>query len=239
MSTRTRRAPNPKKHHRLPSVILCRGVPIAHTALVTSVTSTGLRERKKEKTRLALEAAALELFERDGFEATTVEAIAAACDVSPRTFFRYFASKDEVLHAEADARLARLVARLLNRPPDEPPFEALRAAVIETARSSERGREAILKRFRVLDANPHLAGRALANQQRWETALVQALADRIDLEHPATEFDLRLIAGCSLVAMRAVIGVWMEDREGADLVALLEQAFDQLALGFDPERRTP
>jgi len=72
----------------------------------------GLRERKKQQTRIALVDAALALFEAKGFEATTVEEIAAAADVSPRTFFRYFTAKEGVLLAVHDEEFDGLLAAL-------------------------------------------------------------------------------------------------------------------------------
>src|SRR5438876_3205893 len=82
----------------------------------TASETVGLRERKKLKTREALEQAALELFEKQGFDRTTIEEIVEACDVSPRTFFRYFPNKEALLLTDADEKCQLLVAGLLDRP---------------------------------------------------------------------------------------------------------------------------
>jgi AcrR family transcriptional regulator len=207
---------------------------------VTTVTSsTGLRERKKAQTRQAIEAAALGLFEREGFDHTTIEHIAAACDVSPRTFFRYFGSKDDVLHGDNHNRLAYLVSRLRAAPADEPPFQALRRAVLDASTLYVHDREAILVRFRVLDRNPSQAVRGLAIQQLWEQAIVAALHDRAEWAgHPASPFQLRLIAGCALAALRAAVGTWQADGGTRDLSLIVQEAFDRLAAGLDPQPAT-
>src|ERR1700746_1078832 len=90
--------------------------------------ATGLRERKKARTREALQESAMARFATQGFEGTTVEEIAEACEVSPRTFFRYFATKEDVLFVDAAVRRERLLAVIAERPPGEPAFVALCAA---------------------------------------------------------------------------------------------------------------
>jgi AcrR family transcriptional regulator len=89
----------------------------------------GLRERKKQRTRDALARAALELFTTQGYEETTVDEIADAVDVSQRTFFRYFASKEEAAFSVQDLMQSHFLAHLLARPADEGPMEALRNAM--------------------------------------------------------------------------------------------------------------
>lgn len=91
---------------------------------------TGLRERKKRRTRDALLHAALELFTTQGYEETTVDEIVDAVDVSQRTFFRYFASKEETTFAVQEMVESRFLSELRQRPATESPFEAMRNAVL-------------------------------------------------------------------------------------------------------------
>jgi AcrR family transcriptional regulator len=86
---------------------------------------TGLRERKKERTRATITRVALELFARDGFSATTVTDIAEAADVSPRTVSTYFPHKEEIVFGEYHAAIDRLADRLQRRQPGETVVEAL------------------------------------------------------------------------------------------------------------------
>ena len=85
--------------------------------------SVGLRERKKARTREALHDAAMDLFSRQGFDGTTVEEIADACEVSPRTFFRYFPTKEDVLFGDSEQRSTALIETLAAQPLDLAPLD--------------------------------------------------------------------------------------------------------------------
>ena len=121
----------------------------------------GLRERKKRRTRANLVDAALELSERQGYERTTVEQIAYAVDVSPRTFTRYFPTKDSVILSLLDSLTAAVNAELVLQPADMPPFQALLAAnlaVMERARhgGGPMGGQRIVSFLRTLNNSPIL-----------------------------------------------------------------------------------
>src|SRR5215211_1432363 len=88
--------------------------------------TAGLRERKRDRTRRAIADAALDLFDRHGFHATTIPQIASAADVSPRTVSGYFPAKEDLAFPEADERIGALERRLRTRPPGETTAEALR-----------------------------------------------------------------------------------------------------------------
>lgn len=195
--------------------------------MVTDAAATGLRERKKARTRELIEATALELFARDGFEATTVEAITDACEVSPRTFFRYFASKHEVLQAPCRARQERLIELLAERPADEPALRSLRAALGVLALDYEKDRDAVLLRFRVFDRNPTLAAWGQEVQLSWHQAVATALAVRL------SPVDARLAAAAAGAALLAALDLWRWGGGTADLQALTLEAFDRLGGGLD------
>ncbi|WP_067477838.1 TetR family transcriptional regulator [Actinomadura hibisca] len=153
---------------------------------------TGLREQKKRLTRLALIDAALELFLAQGYEATTIDEIVAAVEVSQRTFFRYFAAKEDVvtgLFAEYDAVMARALAA---RPPGEPPFTALFEALRVMLRALADGAPENIDRFRrarmVIESTPALIAAQMARHGAVAKTLAAEIARRQGVD---PETDLR------------------------------------------------
>src|ERR1051325_4255086 len=116
----------------------------------------GLRERHRKRTAADLEEAALTLFTDKGFDAVTIDDIAASADVSRRTFFRYFASKEDVILSDHPRRLDELQAELDRRPVDEPALTALRHAILSLVSTYEENREQMVRRFRLLTTTPAL-----------------------------------------------------------------------------------
>lgn len=144
----------------------------------------GLRERKKLRTRATLIDAAVELCLRQGYEQTTVDQIAAAADVSPRTFSRYFATKDAVVMTLVDDLIDAVNVELLTIALDVPPLEALRLAhvrVLLRAATGTVGRlddERVVLMLRIINASPALKSAASELNNRNPMA---ALADRMGL----------------------------------------------------------
>ncbi|NUT36230.1 MAG: TetR family transcriptional regulator [Hamadaea sp.] len=124
-----------------------------------------LRERKRERTRQAIVDAAVDLFERHGYEGTTIADIAAAADIGTRTFFSYFASKEEVLFPESDARVAAAVAAIATRGPGDRPADLLIRALTEIhADNTEMAGRAAMLRLRLIPTVPAVRGRGLQLQ---------------------------------------------------------------------------
>jgi AcrR family transcriptional regulator len=142
-------------------------------------TESGLRERKKQRTRQALTSAAARLFANQGYERTTVAEIAAAAEVSTRTFFSYFPSKEDVLFADTEERL-RLAGEVLARPrPGEPAPELLLRA-IERMLGSEAFQQDLTGelgsvRLRLIGVTPALQAAAMWRVLRAQGTLAQAL----------------------------------------------------------------
>ncbi|TQJ52741.1 TetR family transcriptional regulator [Streptomyces sp. NBC_00080] len=147
-----------------------------------------LRERKKQRTRDALLRAAVELFTSQGYEGTTVDEIAAAVDVSQRTFFRYFAGKDEAALALVEMTVERFVEAVRARPQHEPPLEALRQAVLEGWYSINEVVESVvpvqlyLRMYRVIESTPVLLAAHLRRSVEVEEDLARVIAEREGLD---------------------------------------------------------
>lgn len=142
----------------------------------------GLRERKKQRTRSMLIDAAIELCDRQGFEHTTVDQIAAVADVSPRTFSRYFATKDAVVLALVDDMVEAIAVELERQPAELNEFEALQAAHVDMARRTVTAApggftaERLLTTARIVTSSPSL--RLAAGEFR-RHAVTVALAERM------------------------------------------------------------
>ncbi len=191
----------------------------------------GLRERKKEKTRQALETAALELFAEKGFDGTTVDEIAEACDVSQRTFFRYYSAKEDVLFADGDERLEALLTEIARRPADELPIRAVQAAFLATTDEYSQDRKRLVLRSRIFDGSSGLRSHKFERQQSWEEAVATALLARDAQSGGKTpELQLRLVAGASMACLRAALHEWLD--VGGDLAALANDGFDYLGSGL-------
>ena len=148
----------------------------------------GLRERKKRRTRDALVRAALELFTSKGYEGTTVDEIAEAVDVSQRTFFRYFAGKEEAAFAVLEMTEAHFLDLVRERPPHESPLEALRRAVLENWDTLHETIESVIpvelhmRTFHLIESTPALLAVHLRRTAELEEKLARLIAEREDLD---------------------------------------------------------
>jgi len=183
----------------------------ATTAVQGCSPTAGRRERKKQRTREALIDAAFQLFQEKGFEATTVEEIADAVDVSSRTFFRYFASKEDVVLTFQDEQFATMLEELSARPADEPVMTALRHAAVDVVRACEEGDYGFDPRHfvciqRLMETSPAVFGRSLEHGQKKQVEVTRVIAERMGVD-PATDLRPHVAAGASSCAFRSAFEV--------------------------------
>jgi AcrR family transcriptional regulator len=191
------------------------------------------RAEKKAATKHAIQDHALRLFVEKGYDATTVEEIAAAAGVSHMTFFRYFPRKEEVVeYDEYDPLLEDLIAA---RPPDEAPITAVHNALrVGLQQVLTTDREALLIRTRLILDNPVLRSRNLVAQDTTRDLFARALARRGGLAEP--DLAATVQASAALGAIAPALTAWAEDGE-ADLIALIDSAFTALEFGVSPQQK--
>ena len=185
----------------------------------------GLRERKKLKARRKLERVALELFQGKGFEGTTIREIADAADMSPRTFFRYFSSKEEVIFGRSADDIEALMVRLRARPEAESPYESVRHAFIDWSDQLQERREDITARVRVTAAAGPLRRRAAQLQEDIARDVAKELSERpsqVDGEGNA------LVASVCVQAMTLAVILWSGAELERPLRSFVRDCFDRL-----------
>jgi AcrR family transcriptional regulator len=196
-----------------------------------------LRERKKDQTREALAKAAFELFSLKGFEATTAAEIAAAANVSRRTFFRYFPSKDELLFIDNEPRLERFREHLSVRQPDDDAFAPVYRACLAMAEEFMGERDKILARLQIIEASPVLGKQERQQDLEWEEAISVALLTGLAAPSPRARRKARLIAGAVFGAIRAALAEWLQGGGEANLVERAEEGLALFARVLDTELR--
>jgi AcrR family transcriptional regulator len=176
--------------------------------------AVSLRERKKAATRRQLMTVALRLFDTQGFDNTTVEQIAAAADVAPRTFFRYFPTKVDVLFGDHDELVALLRQTLATCSDDEPIIDAVRRATLEGIGKVVADPSLFLTRSRLAASVP----------------AAHAHSRYLDAEYED------VIARAAWSATRAARDIWVESDAKRDPRTLVNQAFDLLEHDLRAER---
>ncbi|GII96399.1 TetR/AcrR family transcriptional regulator [Sinosporangium siamense] len=203
---------------------------------------TGLRERKKTSTRRALIEAALNLFEEQGFEATTVQQIADAVMVSRKTFNRYFASKEDVVLAHEEQLMDDWLDVIDARPRHESALTALHRSFREILTGPGRHPDEMNRRLRVqtlLQDNPALMGENMRRFAVREERLARHLAARSPV---GLGFDARVLASTAFAAGRVAVQEWAAgpDPDVESSLQLIDRALSRLAdLPPHPEPPSP
>ncbi|MCZ4536728.1 TetR family transcriptional regulator [Gordonia terrae] len=199
--------------------------------------SPGLREAKKAATRTALARAVLRLSTRAGIDHVTIDAVAAEANVSVRTFHNYFSGKEDALLHFVSSLFDSIVERIEARPTGESFFCSVRTALIEAATSPDVGEPSeIVALLRLLDTDPGLTARSRDMElgDTVEARLAELCARR---GQPAHSLYPRLVLHNAITTIRVALEFWVTHHDDtpdtdADLAAMLESAFDQLASGL-------
>jgi AcrR family transcriptional regulator len=193
------------------------------------MTRPGLRERKKQRTRETIQREALRLIAEQGYDATTVDQIAAAAEVSPSTFFRYFPTKeDAILQDDYDPLL---MAAIDARPADEGAVAAVRRGAVAAIRSlGDEVFPVILARSRLILGTPALRNRMLEQQLGQHEMIAIALARRSG--RAPDELAVRTAAAAISGAMIAALLTWVEGDDPGQLPILMDEALEHLERGL-------
>jgi AcrR family transcriptional regulator len=188
--------------------------------------ATGLRIRKKQKTRLAIYDAALELFAQQGFDATTVEQIVQRAEVSTATFFRYFPTKGDVVYNSGGFDIELLEQAIIGRPAGEDDLTAIRRAVVDRwvpALDLER----VARQVRAAAKSPMLRGMTTELSAQWQGVITSALQIRRGGE--GADPVCRITVFVAFAVISSASNSWMEEGFRTEFADEVDQEFDRLA----------
>lgn len=193
--------------------------------------TSDLRGRKKARTRSSLRSAAIELAMELGPDQVTVEQICAAAEVSPRTFFNYFSSKDQALLGIDQDTLTRISQEIADRPAPETPMQVV-AAILSGVIDNTTHSATWAAQIDLLRAHPELSPRMRGSTEAMKQALADGLAQRLGTA--VRDPYVATVASTSMAALQVALTLWLDAAEGTDPRELLETVLDHLRNGLTP-----
>jgi AcrR family transcriptional regulator len=184
----------------------------------------GTRERKREATRARIAETGLQLFLHNGYEATTLDDIAAAAGISRRSFFSYFKSKDDLVLAWQQAAWQEVCAVVRKVSPDEAPLHAVRKTLVANAAQYRHDQMEALDG--IMRASETLTIRKQAAYAAQEEMLFEVLCEV--WRQPERRAGLRIVAMVAMGAMRLAIEAWRSRPDAGSAAQVLERTFDQI-----------
>lgn len=192
-------------------------------------TGDQLRASRRQRMADEIELAALQLFAQHGVEAVTVDDIADSADISRRTFFRYFSSKDDALHGHPERQLD-VVNTAVGAAPATATAQALvRGILLALAAEFERRRDAVLLRKRIAARAPDAFARDRGRHAELVEAAVKAVAAHLGVD-PDTDLQCRVYVQAGFGALQAAARVWLTSAANGSLEALTAEALDLIQL---------
>lgn len=185
--------------------------------------------RPRATSRAALERVGFELFARDGFDATTIDDIAAAAGIARRTFFGYFSSKNDLVWGDFAGHLDAFRRTLATADPTKPPMDALREAVIGFNRYDDADVPWHRQRMRLILRVPTLQADSAVRYAAWRQIVAGFAAERTGL--PADALVPRLVGHATLAAAVSAYESWLDDAT-ADLPTLVDEALRHIGTGL-------
>ncbi|MCB1249012.1 MAG: TetR family transcriptional regulator [Acidimicrobiales bacterium] len=187
--------------------------------------SVDRRARRRQRTRNDIARIAVRLTAERGYDHVTVDDIAEAADIAPRTFFRSFPSKDDGFFLDHDERMVFLRQALADRPTGEPIRASVRAAVLALAEHVDDDQEAFRAKSLLIRQVPSLRARSADRTGEWQRVLAEGVAQRLGTD---AERDLRaqVIAASTVAALQAAVQVWLSTGGEATVHDVVAEALD-------------
>lgn len=202
----------------------------------TTAAPPSRRQQHKLRTQRALQNAALELFSKQGYDETTTDEIAEKAGVSPRTFFRYFPTKESVLFVGEFGWFQSFTSQYLAQPAELSDIDAMRATLHSLAAGLTKIRPALTLYEQAVASSPTLRGGVLDRQAVDIRAIAEATASRRGLDEP--DAGCMVLATVVLLTYRAGVMRWLAGPASADPRDLIAEQFDLLLAELAPAKRS-